>query len=116
MPASPHFLKNDKYLTLLKALSGRENRWMSDVTHRVSKTLVKKYGKDTLFVLEDLTGVSFEASNLSRGAKQNYDLRSWSFYQLEQFLSYKAQENRSPYRQHLYLSDLQALASNAVRR
>ena len=89
---------------------------MSDVTHRVSKTLVKKYGKDTLFVLEDLTGVSFEASNLSRGAKQNYDLRSWSFYQLEQFLSYKAQENRSPYRQHLYLSDLQALASNAVRR
>ena len=79
----------------LKALSGRENRWMSDVNHRMSKTLVEKYGKDTLFVLEDLTGVSFEASNLSRGAKQNYDLRSWSFYQLEQFLSYKAQENRS---------------------
>ena len=49
---------------------------MSDVNHRMSKTLVEKYGKNTLFVLEDLTGVSFEASNLSRGAKQNYDLRS----------------------------------------
>ena len=60
---------------------------MSDVNHRMSKTLVEKYGKDTLFVLEDLTGVSFEASNLSRGAKQNYDLRSWSFYQLEPFQS-----------------------------
>lgn len=79
----------------LKAISGRENRWMSDVNHQLSKTLVQKYGKDTLFVLEDLTGVSFEESNLSRTVKQNYDLRSWSFYQLEQFLTYKAHENRS---------------------
>ena len=79
----------------LKAISGRENRWMSDVNHQISKTLVQKYGKDTLFVLEDLTGVSFEESNLSRTAKQNYDLRSWSFYQLEQFLTYKAHENCS---------------------
>ena len=79
----------------LKAISGRENRWMSDVNHQISKTLVEKYGKDTLFVLEDLTGVSFEESNLSRTVKQNYDLRSWSFYQLEQFLTYKAHENRS---------------------
>ena len=79
----------------LKALSGRENRWMSDVNHRISKTLVTKYGKDTLFVLEDLTGVSFEASNLSQTAKQNYDLRSWPFYQLEQYLTYKAHENCS---------------------
>lgn len=79
----------------LKAISGRENRWMSDVNHQISKTLVQKYGKDTLFVLEDLAGVSFEESNLSRTAKQNYDLWSWSFYQLEQFLTYKAHENRS---------------------
>mgnify|MGYP004459352907 CR=1 FL=1 len=79
----------------LKAISGRENRWMSDVNHQISKTLVEKYGKDTLFVLEDLTGVSFEESNLSKTAKQKYDLRSWAFYQLEQFLTYKAHENRS---------------------
>ena len=80
---------------VLKRISGRENRWMSDVNHQISKTLVEKYGKDTLFVLEDLTGVSFEASHLSKTAKQNYDLRSWAFYQLEQFLTYKAHENRS---------------------
>ena len=79
----------------LKAISGRENRWMSDVNHQISKTLVQKYGENTLFVLEDLTGVSFEESNLSRGKKQNNALRSWSFYQLEQFLSYKAHENKS---------------------
>ena len=79
----------------LKSISGRENRWMSDVNHQISKTLVQKYGENTLFVLEDLTGVAFEESNLSRGTKQNYELRSWSFYQLEQFLSYKARENKS---------------------
>lgn len=79
----------------LKAISGRENRWMSDMNHQISKTLVQKYGKDTLFVLEDLTGVSFEENKLSQNAKRNYDLRSWAFYQLEQILTYKAHENRS---------------------
>lgn len=70
---------------VLKRLSGRENRWMSDVNHRISKTLVRRYGANTLFVLEDLTEVSFEAQG-------RCDLTSWSFYQLEQFLSYKAHE------------------------
>lgn len=80
----------------LKVISGRENRWMSDVNHQISKTLVEKYGKDTLFVLEDLTGVSFEETNISEKTKQQRsDLRSWAFYQLEQFLTYKAHENRS---------------------
>ncbi len=68
---------------------------MSDVNHRISKALVRTYGANTLFVLEDLTGVSFAEKNLSRGAKANRDLRSWSFYQLEQFLGYKAMETGS---------------------
>lgn len=79
----------------LKAISRRENRWMTDVNHQISKTLVEKYGKNTLFVLEDLTGISFEEKNLSYIKKQNYNLRSWAFYQLEQFLTYKAHENCS---------------------
>ena len=76
----------------LRRLSGRENRWMSDVNHRVSKTLVDSYGRGTLFVLEDLTGISFDEQNLRRGKGQKRELRSWSFYQLEQFLAYKAEE------------------------
>ena len=75
----------------LKRLSGRENRWMSDINHQVSKTLVEKYGSNSLFVIEDLTGVSFEESNLSGTKKQNREKRSWAFYQLEQFLTYKAE-------------------------
>ena len=79
----------------LKALSGRENRWMSDINHQISKTLVNDYGENTLFVVEDLTGVSFDEANLSKDAKANNQLRTWSFYQLEQFLSYKAAGRQS---------------------
>lgn len=79
----------------LRKLSGRENRWMSDVNHRISKALVDKYGENTLFVIEDLAGVSFEDSNLNRSAKQKRQLRSWTFFQLEQFLTYKAHAAKS---------------------
>ena len=75
----------------LKHISGRENRWMSDVNHQISKTLVESYGADTLFVVEDLTGVSFDEKNLSECTKQGRrKLRSWTFYQLTQDLTYKA--------------------------
>ena len=75
----------------LKRLSERENRWMSDVNHCITKTLVEKYGSDTLFVLEDLTGVSFSERNLSsKSPEGRHSLRSWSFYQFEQYLTYKA--------------------------
>ena len=75
----------------LKRISGRENRWMTDVNHQVSKTLVMIYGPDTLFVVEDLSDVSFDEKNLnSRSKKSRRELRSWAFYQLEMFLTYKA--------------------------
>lgn len=54
-----------------KRISGRENRWMADVNHRISKILVKKYGVGTLFVLEDLKGVSFSEDGLkNRNARE----------------------------------------------
>lgn len=75
----------------LKKLSGRENRWMSDVNHRLSKTLVQRYGANTLFVLENLNGVSFERADLPKSLRSQN--KSWAFYQLEQFLTYKAHLN-----------------------
>lgn len=75
----------------LKKLSGRENRWMSDVNHCLSKTLVQKYGANTLFVLENLNGVSFERTDLPKSLRSQN--KSWTFYQLEQFLTYKAHLN-----------------------
>lgn len=78
----------------LRSLSGRESRWMSDVNHQLSKTLVNTYGKQTLFVLEDLTGVTFDTVH-SRRKENRYEHHSWSFYDLEQKLRYKAHLNES---------------------
>ena len=78
----------------LKKLGQRENRWMTDVNHQISKALVNLYGKNTLFVLEDLTNVTFETTN-HRKKENRYAHNSWSFYQLEQFLTYKAKLNHS---------------------
>ena len=77
----------------LKKLSGRENRWMTDVNHQLSKTLVQEFGSNTLFVLEDLTGVSFERTDLPKVLRNQN--KSWAFYQLAQFLTYKAHLNNS---------------------
>ena len=78
----------------LRSLSGRESRWMSDVNHQLSKTLVETYGKQTLFVLEDLTGVTFDTVH-ARRKEHRYEHHSWSFYDLEQKLRYKAHLNES---------------------
>ena len=77
----------------LKKLAQRENRWMTDVNHRLSKTLVNQYVEGTVFVLEDLVDVTFSVEHLSK--KQRNKHRSWSFYQFEQFLDYKSRNNQS---------------------
>lgn len=75
----------------LKAIGQRENRWMSDVNHQVSKALVASAPAGTLFVLEDLTGVrqAMEKVNL----KHKYEIVSWAFYDLRQKIEYKARLN-----------------------
>lgn len=77
----------------LKKLSRRENRWMTDINHQLAKTLVQNYGENTLFVLENLSGVSFERDDLPKALRNSNS--SWAFYQLEQFLTYKAHLNNS---------------------
>ena len=77
----------------LKAIGQRENRWMQDVNHCVSKALVEANPKHTLFVLEDLSGVRSATEKVRR--KDRYVSVSWSFYDLEQKLKYKAALNES---------------------
>ncbi|AKP64814.1 is607 family transposase [Levilactobacillus koreensis JCM 16448] len=77
----------------LKRLAQRENRWMTDINHRLAKTLVTTYGSHTLFVLEDLTNVTFNTDDLPKSLRNSH--RSWSFFQLESFLTYKAQAIQS---------------------
>ncbi|RVU71914.1 MULTISPECIES: RNA-guided endonuclease TnpB family protein [Lactobacillus] len=77
----------------LKKIGQRENRWMSDVNHRLTKTLVDHYGSNTIYALEDLTDVRFATEKSPKD--QRYEMVSWAFYQFEQFLTYKANLNSS---------------------
>ena len=59
---------------------------MRDVNHCATKKLARQ-SDYTVFVLEDLSGIRTQR----RGKKLNKWLSSWSFYQFEQFLAYKAE-------------------------
>lgn len=77
----------------LKRIGQRENRWMTDINHTVTKALVSRYGERTLFVLENLTGVRDGTERVRR--KDRYETVSWAFYQFRQMLTYKAEQRSS---------------------
>jgi len=76
---------------LLKRLSGCERRFQSWVNHTVSYRIVqaaKQGGK--AIALEDLTGIRERTNKLPRSKTERRRANSWAFYQLRQFLVYKA--------------------------
>ena len=75
----------------LKAISQRENRWMQDVNHCISKALVENNPKGTLHILEDLSNVRSATEKVK--VNDRYVMVSWSYYDLEQKLIYKAKEH-----------------------
>lgn len=72
----------------LKAIGQRENRYVTDVNHQITKALVENYPKGTLFVLEDLTGVRNATEKVR--VKDRYVSVSWAYFQFRQMLEYKA--------------------------
>lgn len=72
----------------LKTIGQRENRWMIDVNHCISKALVENNPAGTLFVLEDLKGIRGATERVR--VKDRYVTVCWSYYDLEQKLTYKA--------------------------
>jgi len=71
----------------LKRLSGRESQFRRSVNHIISKRLVSK-AKDThrQIALEDLKGIGDSTVRHSQRRRH----KSWAFFQLRQFLTYKA--------------------------
>jgi len=69
----------------LKSISGKEKRFMKDINHCITKEIVNN-PQHKVFVLEKLTNIR----NKRKGKKLNKLLSNWSFYQFEQFLTYKA--------------------------
>jgi IS605 OrfB family transposase len=70
----------------LRKMSGRERRFVTDANHCISKHIVQL--PYTVFALEDLTKIRVQKR---RGADFNRKLNNWSFYELEQFIRYKAE-------------------------
>ncbi|MBU3220966.1 RNA-guided endonuclease InsQ/TnpB family protein [Clostridium algidicarnis] len=77
----------------IKSIGSRENRWISDINHSITKALVDKYGANTLFVLEDLTHIRTVTEKVN--INNRYVSVSWAFYQFRQLLEYKSQMNNS---------------------
>ena len=82
----------------LKAIGQRENRWMHDVNHCISKALTEKRNEEnknmmanTMFVLEDLSGIRAATERVR--VRDRYVSVSWAYYDLEQKLTYKALKN-----------------------
>lgn len=72
----------------LKRIGRRENRWMTDVNHRVTKALVTRYGSGTVFAVENLVDVRFATEQTAKDHR--YEQVSWAFFDFEQKLAYKA--------------------------
>lgn len=77
----------------IKSIGSRENRYVADVNHSITKALVEHYGENTLFVLEDLTNVRQSTERVC--INNRYTTVSWAFYQFRQMLEYKAKLNKS---------------------
>lgn len=78
----------------LRELSGRENRFATDVNHCLSKQIVAlAKGTGRGIAIEELSGIR---DRVSAGRKRRAILHSWSFFQLRSFLDYKARLSGVP--------------------
>lgn len=72
---------------LLKKISGKERRFKAWVNHNISKAIVNSCDKETI-VLEDLRGIRA----MRKGRNMNFWLNGWNFFQLQSFITYKANQ------------------------
>ncbi|MGY2709603.1 RNA-guided endonuclease InsQ/TnpB family protein [Thermostichus sp. MS-CIW-28] len=76
---------------LLQRLSGKERRFQAWVNHRISKAIVSRAkATNSAIALEDLTGIRKRVNQQPRSKTERRSANSWAFYQLRQFLEYKA--------------------------
>lgn len=72
----------------LKSIKRREKRKIKDLNHKISRKIVQLAKEEKAgIVLEDLKGIR-KTKKQKKSFK--YTLHSWSFYQLEQMIEYKA--------------------------
>jgi len=76
---------------LLDRLSGRERRFQRHMNHVISKTLVDTaQTRHAALALEDLSGIRDRTNQKPRDKTERRRGNSWAFFQLRQFVTYKA--------------------------
>jgi putative transposase len=76
---------------LLARLSGRETRFQRHTNHGISTVLVTEAtAQQAMLVLEDLTGIHERTNQQPRRKDERRRSNSWAFFQLRQFVQYKA--------------------------
>ena len=70
----------------LRKLKLKEKRFRADINHQISKKIINSLNPGDTIILEDLTGIR----NKRLRKEQRTLINGWSYYQLEQFLVYKA--------------------------
>lgn len=93
-----HRLQTAKKTKALKSVESRERRRITQINHLVSKQIVQFAAElDCGIRLEDLSGIRSSSKQRKKNkpdAGQNRD--SWAYYQLEQFIQYKALQKGIP--------------------
>lgn len=75
---------------LLKKRRRKEQRFARDVNHQISRKIVEKAkGTQSVIALENLKGIRERTEKTVKKAQRSKHV-SWSFYQLRQFIDYKA--------------------------
>ena len=82
-------LGKKKKINAIHKLNDKEQRWMKDQDHKISRTIVNfaKENKVSVIRLEQLANIR-QTARTSRKNEKN--LHTWSFYRLSQFIEYKA--------------------------
>jgi putative transposase len=81
-------MQKDGQYRKVKRIKNRENRIVKDLNHKISRHLVDMaQAQHAALVFEDLSGIR-NTKKQHRSFKPS--LHSWSFYQLQQFVEYKA--------------------------
>jgi len=78
-----------KKLSAIRKLGNKESRWMRDQNHKISRQIVNFAIQENVSTikLEKLENIR-KTTRTSR--KNTKNLHNWTFYQLQQFISYKA--------------------------
>ena len=76
---------------LLRRLSGRERRFQSWLNHNISKELVAEAKTiNAALIFEDLANIRQSLNRKPRSKKERRKTNNWAFYQLKQYVKYKA--------------------------